>query len=116
MKLVEILTPAMVIPELEASDKDGAIREVCAHIANKKPGLRLDDMAKTLLEREKLGSTGIGEGVAIPHGKLPGLDSLIACFAKSTKGVDFAAKPGAPNDWPRSEANPRSGATYLRFL
>lgn len=81
----------MVLPELVASDKEGAIREVCAHIAKQKPGLKVEDMARTLLEREKLGSTGIGEGVAIPHGKLPGLDTLIACFAKSSKGVDFAA-------------------------
>jgi len=91
VKLVEILSPQMVLPELQAADKEAAIREVCAHIAKQRPGLKLDDMTKTLLEREKLGSTGIGEGVAIPHGKLGGLDSLIACFAKSTKGVDFAA-------------------------
>jgi len=50
----------------------------------------------TLLEREKLGSTGIGEGVAIPHGKVPGLPGLIASFGRSVQGIDFRAIDGRP--------------------
>ena len=90
MKLVEILSPDMLLPELAATDKDAAIREICAFIA-KQRNLRAEDIVKTLLEREKLGSTGIGEGVAIPHGKLAGLDRLQACFARSGRGIDFSA-------------------------
>jgi nitrogen PTS system EIIA component len=97
MKLVEILSPQMVMSELEATDKEGAIRQMCAHISTHKPGLKVDDMVRTLLEREKLGSTGIGEGVAIPHGKLNGIDNLVACFAKSAPGIDFAAIDSQPS-------------------
>jgi PTS system nitrogen regulatory IIA component len=97
MKLVEILSPQMVMSELEATDKEGAIRQMCAHIAEHKRGLKVEDMVRTLLEREKLGSTGIGEGVAIPHGKLNGIDNLVACFAKSTPGIDFAAIDSQPS-------------------
>src|SRR5688572_11730494 len=97
MKLVEILSPQMVMSELDATDKEGAIRQMCGHIAKYKAGLKVDDMVRTLLEREKLGSTGIGEGVAIPHGKLNGIDNLVACFAKSTRGIDFAAIDSQPS-------------------
>jgi PTS system nitrogen regulatory IIA component len=97
MKLIEILTPQMVLGELTATDKEGAIREMCAHISTQRPGIKVDEMVRTLLEREKLGSTGIGEGVAIPHGKLNGIDSLIACFAKSTAGIDFTAIDNQPS-------------------
>lgn len=96
MKLVEILSPDMVLPELAATGKDAAIREICAFIA-KQRNLRADDIVTTLLEREKLGSTGIGEGVAIPHGKLAGLDRLQACFARSGKGIDFSAIDHQPS-------------------
>jgi nitrogen PTS system EIIA component len=97
MKLIEILSPQMVLGELDATDKEGAIRQMCAHIAKHKPGLKVEDMVRTLIEREKLGSTGIGEGVAIPHGKLNGIDTLIACFAKSTSGIDFNAIDNQPS-------------------
>ena len=53
-------------------------------------------LVDTLLDREKLGSTGIGEGVAIPHGKMPGLPGLVASFGRSTAGVDFRAIDGRP--------------------
>ncbi len=97
MKLIEILSPEMVLGELDAADKEGAIREMCAHIAKHRSNVKVEDMVRTLLEREKLGSTGIGEGVAIPHGKLNGIDALIACFAKSNKGIDFNAIDNQPS-------------------
>jgi len=55
-----------------------------------------DDLLRVLREREALQSTGIGEGVAIPHGKIGGLDRLVASFARSTKGVDFDSIDGQP--------------------
>lgn len=97
MKLIEILSPQMVLADFTAADKEGAIAQICAHIAKQRPGLKVDDMVRTLLEREKLGSTGIGEGVAIPHGKLNGIETLVACFAKSSAGVDFQAIDNNPS-------------------
>lgn len=96
MKLVEILTADMVLPELGSDSKDDAIREMCTFIA-KQRGLKADEIVRTLLERERLGSTGIGEGVAIPHGKLAGLDKLVALFAKSAHGIDFTAIDNQPS-------------------
>ena len=97
MKLVEILSADMVLPELSADTKDAAIREMCGFIAKQRNGLKVEDMVRTLLERERLGSTGIGEGVAIPHGKLAGLDKLVALFAKSAPGIDFTAIDNQPS-------------------
>ena len=95
MKLVEILSPDMVLSELKAADKDSAIREMSAFIASER-GLRGDEVMRTLLERERLGSTGIGEGVAIPHGKLGSVGEIVACLGRAPAGVDFDSMDGQP--------------------
>jgi nitrogen PTS system EIIA component len=96
MRIAEFLREELVFPELLATDKQGVLAELCKGLANIHVGLdagRLDD---TLLEREKLGSTGIGEGVAIPHGKLAGLPGLIGAFGRKKAGVDFQSIDGKP--------------------
>ena len=96
MRIAEFLREDLVFPDLDASDKEGVLRELCGGLARAYPSLSADKLAETLLEREKLGSTGIGEGVAIPHGKLPGLPGLLAAFGRKRAGVDFAAIDGKP--------------------
>jgi len=96
MKIAEFLREDLVFPDLAASDKAGVLGELSAGLAKAYPALAAPRLTETLLEREKLGSTGIGEGVAIPHGKLPGIPGLIAAFARSKKGVDFASIDGKP--------------------
>ena len=96
MRIAEFLREDLVFPDLDASDKEGVLRELCGGLARAYPSLSADKLAETLLEREKLGSTGIGEGVAIPHGKLPGIPGLLAAFARKRIGVDFAAIDGKP--------------------
>lgn len=93
MKIGEILTQEMVIPALTARDKEGVIREMALHLCqdNKALNLPQDSVVKALLERERLGSTGVGEGVAIPHAKIPGLASLVAAFGRAAHGVPFDA-------------------------
>jgi len=91
MRIAEFLREDLVFPDLAASDKEGVLRELCTGLARGHPSLSAQRLADTLLEREKLGSTGIGEGVAIPHGKLAGLPGLLAAFARKRAGVDFAA-------------------------
>ena len=91
MRIAEFLREDLVFPDLAASDKEAVLRELCAGLARSYPSLSAEKLADTLLEREKLGSTGIGEGVAIPHGKLPGLPGLLAAFGRKRQGVDFAA-------------------------
>jgi PTS system nitrogen regulatory IIA component len=95
MKIAEFLHPDAIIASLGSRDAPGVLGELCTPLA---AGARVEQRAllDTLLEREKLGSTGIGEGVAIPHGKLPGLSGLTASFGRSTSGIDFKAIDGKP--------------------
>ena len=96
MRIAEFLREDLVSPDLAASDKAGVLAELCAGLARAYPSFSAQQLTGTLLEREKLGSTGIGEGVAIPHGKLPGLPGLLAAFGRKRAGVDFAAIDGKP--------------------
>ena len=95
MKIAEFLREGLILDNLAASDKAGAIGELCGAIA-RAHGLDAAKLNDVLLEREKLGSTGIGEGVAIPHGKLAGAPGLLAAFARSIPGVEFQAIDGKP--------------------
>ena len=96
MRIAEFLREDLVFPDLAADDKAGVLVEMCAGLARAYPALSAQKLSETLMEREKLGSTGIGDGVAIPHGKLPGLPGLLAAFARKKAGVDFAAIDGKP--------------------
>ncbi len=89
MKILEILDEELILSDLKAGGKKEAIEEMAKLAVRHDERLNLDLLLDVLLEREKLGSTGIGDGVAIPHGKVPGIDEVIAVFARSTEGVDF---------------------------
>jgi nitrogen PTS system EIIA component len=91
MRLKEYLDQELIIPELSARNKPEVIRELLNPLAAKHPELDVEKAYRVLLEREQLGSTGIGEGVAIPHGKMAELDKIILVVGRSIKGVDFAA-------------------------
>jgi PTS system nitrogen regulatory IIA component len=95
MKIVEFLRPDAVIANLSGQTGSAVLGELVRPIAASQ---RVDAqrLVDTLLDREKLGSTGIGEGVAIPHGKVPGLSGLVASFGRSVPGVDFRAIDGRP--------------------
>jgi nitrogen PTS system EIIA component len=96
MKLSEIIDEGSIIPELQAQDKKGVLEELAAAIANHQPAVDKSDLVRVLLERERLGSTGIGDGVAIPHGKLTGVRNPIISFGRSKKGLDFESMDGQP--------------------
>jgi PTS system nitrogen regulatory IIA component len=95
MKIVEFLHADAVIANLAGQTGPAVLGELCRPLAAPQ---RVDAqrLLETLLDREKLGSTGIGEGVAIPHGKVPGLPGLMASFGRSTQGIDFRAIDGRP--------------------
>lgn len=103
MKLTDILSPERVIHRLQADEKDAVLSELVARGLvgeDKGTGLTSDDqerVLKTLQERERLGSTGIKDGLAIPHGKLEGLDQLVACLGLHQKGLDFGAIDQQPS-------------------
>ena len=96
MHLTEILRPDMVWPKLVATTKADVIAELARHVAERVPGLDAAKVADILLEREKLGSTGIQDGIAIPHGKVPGLSTIVIACGRSPQGIDFDAHDGKP--------------------
>ncbi len=99
MKVTEFLSSNAVVAELHGTTKTEVLRELSEHLASAYGGtLRADRVLEVLGEREKLASTGIGDGVAIPHGKMPGLDRLYAVFGVSHAGVDFASIDKRPTN------------------
>jgi PTS system nitrogen regulatory IIA component len=91
MKITEFLSPQAVIPDLAGGTKSDVLRELSDGLSRAYPPLNAGRVLEVLAEREKLNTTGIGEGVAIPHGKLPGLPRLYAAFGVARAGVDFAS-------------------------
>ena len=95
MRILDSLKEGAIIAELHATDKKGVLEELTAPIAEAS-GVSHEEMVRVLLERERLGSTGIGGGIAIPHGKSKSLESLWMGFGRSRKGIDFEAVDGRP--------------------
>jgi len=96
MKIADYLTKNDVLPQLHASSREGVIKEMVAHLKESGKIDDPDELVNILLDREVLGSTGIGHGVAIPHGRLKGLDEILLVFGRSSGGVDFDAHDGEP--------------------
>lgn len=96
MKIMDFLDQDSVIVDLKASDKKLAIVELVEVLKNKKKVKKTDEVIDVVLEREKLGSTGIGQGVAIPHGKTDALKEQIGVLGISQKGIEFNSLDGEP--------------------
>jgi nitrogen PTS system EIIA component len=99
MKIVDFVGPELIVPQLQSHEKSAVIRELADHLAAHVSGPQKIDrevLAKVLLERERLASTAIGEGVAIPHGKLDAVGKLVACVGRAPEGVDFDSMDGRP--------------------
>ncbi len=117
MKIMEILARDAVILDLGVRTKREVLAEMAAALAKVEPQIEAEGLLEVLLEREALQSTGIGEGVAIPHGKLAGLDRLVATFARSQEGIDFDSIDGQPTHHLFLLVVPEhSGGQYLKAL
>jgi nitrogen PTS system EIIA component len=116
MNLSDLLTPDAILPSLHAQSKKQVLQEVCALAA--RLTLRSErEIFDTLLQRERLGSTGVGHGIAIPHGKLRGLDRLVGVFARLARPVDFDSLDDQPVDLVFVLLAPESaGADHLKAL
>jgi nitrogen PTS system EIIA component len=116
MGLLDFLGPEAVVPALRGSSKKQVLQEVSAQAA-KLTGLDARTVFEALLQRERLGSTGIGEGLAIPHSKLPSLDRLFGLVARLEKPIDFEALDGQPVDIVFLLLAPEgAGADHLKAL
>src|SRR4030065_2606819 len=97
MKSIDLLDPKCVLPDLQAANKRGVLEELAATLVSGHKEVTLQAVVEVLLERERLGSTGIGDNIAIPHGKLPQLSRMLLGFGRSLKGVDFDSMDGKPS-------------------
>ena len=117
MKITDIIKQDLIVPDLQAKNKKGVIDELVEYLALREPAVDREELGRVLLEREKLGSTGINDGVAIPHGKLKNIDHLLALFGRSTGGIDFGALDGKPSHFFFLLVAPESSAgAHLKAL
>ncbi len=96
MKIKQILTKESIVSALQATNKDAVLLELATLLAKGCGDVPPAEIAQVLMEREKLGSTGIGNGVAIPHGKIPQLPQILTGFGRSLTGIPFDSQDGKP--------------------
>ena len=116
MPLTDLVAPNAIVPALKVNNKKQAIQDLAARAAVLS-GQNERAILEILLQREKLGSTAVGSGVAIPHGKLPKLGRLFGLFARLERPIDFEALDGQPVDLIFLLLAPEaSGADHLKAL
>src|SRR5215510_11305688 len=96
MKIADILAEPLVVGALKGRAKDEVIEELASVVAEHHPEIDHGRLVAALEDRERLNSTALGEGVAIPHGKLAGVKRVVAAFGRSPGGVDFSSLDGKP--------------------
>jgi fructose-specific phosphotransferase system IIA component len=117
MKLTDFLRPEFCVMDLKAVDKDAVIRELASVMMASGKVNDKEDFIKHIMERERLGSTGIGNHVAIPHAPTQSVDGLVVAFGRSVHGVDFQSLDGDEvNLIFLLGTNPDDLGVYLKFL
>ncbi|MBN2538845.1 MAG: PTS sugar transporter subunit IIA [Deltaproteobacteria bacterium] len=96
MNIQDMLKKEFIIEDLKSRTKQEVLVELADVFLGDDTDIERSSVIEVLLEREKLGSTGIGDGIAIPHGKLAGLEDLVVSFGRSQRGVDFDSLDGRP--------------------
>lgn len=116
MTVSSLITPESVFAGIKGNGKKQVLQELSTHLA-RVSGLSDRAIFETLLQRERLGTTGVGQGIAIPHGRIAGLDRLIGLFARLARPVDFEALDGEPVDLVFVLLAPEdAGADHLQAL
>jgi PTS system nitrogen regulatory IIA component len=116
MKIMDVLNINAINVDLKARDKKGLLDEMVTPVATE-TGASHEKLLRVLMDREHLGSTGIGGGIGIPHGKLKNLDSLILGFGLSRQGIDFESMDGRPTHIYFLLLTPESSAgVHLKLL
>lgn len=96
MKVKDLIKKDLIIDNIRSKDKEGAIEEALKMLLPKVDIKNGSDIIKTLLDREELGSTGIGNNIAIPHARVEEIDGIVSVFARSREGIDFNSLDGKP--------------------
>jgi PTS system nitrogen regulatory IIA component len=116
MEIADLISPEAVVPHLKAASKKQALQELARHAAAL-AGLPERRIYEILAEREKLGSTGMGQGVAIPHGRVAGIEKMTGLFARLDHPVDFGSTDDQPVDLVFLLLAPEgAGADHLKAL
>src|SRR6185295_4920141 len=96
MRVIDFLAPDCIIAALQAKTKPAVLTELSGHLAKVVPGVEAEALRKVLEEREQLASTAIGDGIAIPHGKLDAVGRLVGTLGRARTGVEFESIDGKP--------------------
>ncbi len=96
MDLKKFLRPEYILPDMKSESRSTVIAELAGPFLKNYPSFREDQVVRVLEEREKLGSTAVGEGIALPHGKLSGLNACVLSMGRSSRGIDFGGLDGKP--------------------
>ena len=116
MEIADLVAPGHVVPCLRAASKKHALQDL-ARRAAEPTGIDRRIVFDALLERERLGTTGMGQGIAIPHARLPGLAAIFGLFARAAAPIDFEAVDGQPVDLVFLLLAPEgAGADHLKAL
>lgn len=116
MGISDILSEDMVLAGVEAGNKRGLLEQLSAFVAEKE-NIDKNYIFEAILERENLGSTGYGDGIAFPHARIEGLDKVIAVFARLDKGIDYDSLDSHPVDLIAFMLSPeKSGEDHLQAL
>lgn len=116
MEISEILSEDMVLANVEAENKRSLLEKLSSYVAEKE-NMDKNPIFEAILERENLGSTGYGDGVAFPHARIDGLNKVITVFARLAKGIDYDSLDSHPVDLVAFLLSPeKSGEDHLRAL
>src|SRR5438552_18379542 len=98
MRVIDFLAPDCIIAALQARTKPAVLTEMSAHLAKVVPGVDAAALNRVLEEREQLASTAIGDGIAIPHGKLDSVGRLVGSLGRAVEGIEFESIDGKPTN------------------
>lgn len=115
--IADLLAPELVLADLRAATRDEALEKLGEHAAANARGIDPTALTRTLAQREAQASTALGDGVAIPHARIPGLGRMIVVVARSAGGIDWQAPDGRPVHLAVMLAGPAEDpGTYLKTL
>ena len=117
LSLSKVIEEPLVLPALQGDSMEGVLGELVGSLASQRPDVDGGRLLASVCQRERLGSTGIVEGVAIPHGRLPGLSNVALVIGRHAAGVDFGAIDGMPTRLFFLLASPEeSNGAHLKLL